>query len=469
MAAFRRFTVLCAAFIASRGMAAQALVHGTVYDSLVTHRWLAGATITIPEINRSVTSDERGRFDFGRVLAGRYTISFRHHSLDSLDLPRAVLVLPVPDTGTINAQLSMPAPRAYANKLCRTAVDSQGGVITGSVRDVDDSTPVANVLVVASWTETFIDPDARLSNRMSRRAYQREARTDVNGQYVACSISLEFPVFVRAVLPGHETAEVELKLAGQNVVHRSFVVGQEDKAASRIIGVIKDALGNPIAHASAGLRGYVGRARTDSLGRFAIRSVPTGTQVLETRVLGAEPRAVELAIHSFSEHVVQVDFPLVRAKESIPPALARLDEVRNDPTGFQLRRHTLKGTFLTEEQIQAKPNATFADIMLQLPNTVLRKLMDTPVIMMKYDNEEALPGDSTITVRGCTPNYWLDERPMHSPLPGGLFPELQGQLNAGNIKAIEFYERKQIPPFFPQAAVGALECSVVVIWTKQPS
>ncbi len=467
--AIRRVAILLATTaITVHGMHAQSVVRGTIFDSLVTHRWLAGAAVTIPEIHRTVTTDNRGRFLFGPVPAGRYSITFQHPALDALDLPHVALLLSVPDTGAIDARLAMPSASSYIYSLCRAGEDGNPGVIVGSVRDVDDSLPLRNALIVASWTEVVVDPEAAPNGRIDRRTFQRESRSDADGHYISCGVSVQFPIFVRASIPGHETAEAIVPVDSFSVAHRSFAIGRDAHATARVIGVIKDIKGNPIARASVGLRGLGGRARTDSLGRFSLRNVPTGTQFLEARVLGANPRFTEVAFRSDGEHIVQIDFPVDRVREAVPAAVATIDDVRHDPTGFEMRRRTLKGTFLTAAQIESKPDATFAEILLRLPHMATRKFIGATIVMLKSDEEEALPGDSTTTVSGCTPSYWLDELPMRSPLPGGPFPELQRQLNARNIRGIEFYEGRQIPAFFPPPSRGRSACAVIVIWTKTP-
>ena len=455
--------------IALHGAHAQAVVRGTIFDSLVTHRWLAGAAVTIPEIHRTVTTDSRGRFQFGPVTAGRYSITFQHHALDALDLPHVALLLSVPDTGAVDVRLAMPTASSYMYSLCRTGADGNLGVIVGSIRDVDDSMPLRDALIVASWTENTVDADAAPNGRIDRRTFQRESRSDADGHYVTCGVSVQFPIFIRASVPGHETAEAILSIDGNSVTHRSFAIGRDSRATARVIGLIKDMNGNPIARASVGLRGLGGRARTDSLGRFSLHHVPTGTQFLEARVLGANPRFAEVAFHSDAEHVVQIDFPVARVHEAVPSAVAQLADVRNDPTGFELRRHTLKGIFLTAAQIESKPGRTLADVLLQLPHLTTRMFMGTTIVMLKSGDEEALPGDSTTTVSGCTPSYWLDELPVHTPIPGGPFPELQRQVHTGDIRGIEFYEGRQIPPFFPPPPPGRSACAVIVIWTKSPA
>ena len=452
--------------IALHGIHAQAVVRGTIFDSLVTHRWLAGAAVTIPEIHRTVTTDNRGRFQFGPVPAGRYSITFQHPALDALDLPHVALLLSVPDTGAVDARLAMPAAASFIYSLCRAGIDGSPGVIVGSIRDVDDSLPLRDALVVASWTEVVVDPDAAAKSRIDRRTFQRETRSDADGRYILCGVSVQFPIFVRASIPGHETAEAILPVDSFSVAHRSFAIGRDSRATARVIGVIKDINGKPIARASVGLRGLVGRARTDSLGRFSLRNVPTGTQFLEARVLGANPRFAEVAFRSDGEHIVQIDFPIEQVRETVPAAVAALDDVRHDPTGFELRRHTLKGTFLTAAQIESKSDDTLTDILLRLPHMAARKFIGSTIVMFKSGEEEALPGDSTTTVSGCTPSYWLDELPIRSPIPGGPIPELQRQWHAGNIRGIEFYEGRQIPSFFPPPPRGRSACAVIVIWSK---
>ena len=123
-------------------------------------RWLAGAAVTIPEIHRTVTTDSRGRFQFGPVPAGRYSITFQHHALDARDLPHVALLLSVPDTIAIDARLAMPSASSYTYSLCHTEADGNLGVIVGSIRDVDDSMPLPDAVppAVAELADVHSDP-----------------------------------------------------------------------------------------------------------------------------------------------------------------------------------------------------------------------------------------------------------------------------------------------------------------------
>src|ERR1043166_1178476 len=60
-------------------------VHGVAYDSL--HRApLAGAFVVLQGVNRSTTSDERGRLVFDSVAPGTYRIVMQHDVLDSIGM-----------------------------------------------------------------------------------------------------------------------------------------------------------------------------------------------------------------------------------------------------------------------------------------------------------------------------------------------------------------------------------------------
>lgn len=187
MTALRATTLMATAlFVVTRGVAAQASVDGTVFDSLGTHAPLANATVVLVERSRYATTDQHGAFHFDSVPAGRYSLGILHPALDSFDLVLPTVPVEVVAGSSAHVELTIPsAATVYA-----------GGCRNRPAPAADKNALVAYLRVarecadLARRAETPRDPAGRSAPSNSNNTGEPQAMAPVTVVDTARSMSL---------------------------------------------------------------------------------------------------------------------------------------------------------------------------------------------------------------------------------------------------------------------------------------
>ncbi len=454
---FMRLAMLWGMVLGARAVAAQATVVGVVFDSLVTRGPLKGATVVIPELARYAPTDEHGRFQFDTVPAGKYTMTFLHRNLDSLDVSAEILPITIPASGIVNARLAMPSPAGFVSLVCGAAADTFPAMIVGRVRDATDSTAVAGALVVAEWDRILLRDDM-----VQRRVVRATAHTTASGGYVLCGVPNDMRLSVSVTAGTHKTGNLDLLLEGRVLVRHDLAISRSDSAAATISGVVRDAKGRPAAQATVLVLGTGLRVKTDAGGNYSIARVPGGTHPVEVRRPGNWPTLTNVDVPGRGTKAV--DLPLGPGHDS--PQAVRTDSPDSpdspdsiDVTGFTDRSQSGIGTFASAATIAAQPTASLADILsklypmaaagrtrlsLNLGENAMTKLM------------KMAPSGSSV----CTPNYFLNGVPWLPTIRGRAQMEIESTIDTRLITGIEVYEPHTIPPQFDRRD----KCGSVVIW-----
>ncbi|MFI5310137.1 MAG: carboxypeptidase regulatory-like domain-containing protein [Gemmatimonadales bacterium] len=458
--------VLSLLALSSRAALAQATVVGVVFDSLFTKAPMKGATVVIPELSRYVTSDDRGRFRFDSVPAGRYTMTFLHSSLDSLDIAAEVLPVTVPPSGTINTRLATPSPSGLVWFVCREVSDTLPAMMLGRVRDVDDSAAIAGATVSVSWSELVLEDDA-----LRRRTTQAAAHARADGTFVMCGLPGGLRIDVRVEAGGYATGTLALAPGATVVRRHDFALGRRNPSAT-IAGVVRDQRSRPAARATVTLRGPAPvSAWTDDAGRFVLDGVPTGTQSFEVRQPGTWPTLAEVDVPGRGRRDVELSLGVRHASRgpvspATPPAAA-------DPTGFSDRRDAGIGTFITAEEIVSLKLKSLAAAMLQLSPLVVggtvRKPSRALELVMRAEHKPVgevvlMPIVNMRVSRDlqCLPNYFVNGVGWTASLPGQAQMELQSVVDLSIVQGIEVYTPSAIPSMFDRHT----PCGSVLIWTR---
>jgi hypothetical protein len=206
--------LLAALLLAPCLAGAQAMVTGTLFDSLRSRAPLANATVMINELGRVATTDARGRFRFDILVPdGRYTVTFFHPSLDSLSVAADVFPLAVGGGRADALRLATPSPQTLVRRVCGTAAAPSTGLIVGFARSAEDSSAFPHAEVRTVWGELMID---RGIQRVQRETV---TRTDGRGAYVLCGIPADVAVTVKVTVDSALTGAVDAVL-GRNLVAR---------------------------------------------------------------------------------------------------------------------------------------------------------------------------------------------------------------------------------------------------------
>jgi hypothetical protein len=428
---------------------------------------MKGATVVIPELSRYVASDDRGRFRFDSVPAGRYTMTFLHPSLDSLDIAAEVLPVAIPQSGVVSTRLATPSPGGLVWLVCRAVAETFPAMMLGRVRDVDDSLAVSGATVTVTWSELVLENEA-----LRRRTTQAVAHARPDGSFVMCGLPAGLRIDVRVDAAAFTTGALSLAPGAAVVRRHDFALGRRDPRSATVAGVVRDARARPAARATVTVRGTTPvSAWTDDAGRFVFENVPTGTQSIEVRQLGTWPTVAEVDVPSagLSELALLVG----QRDPSRGPVSPATSGAGGDLTGFQDRRDAGIGKFLTADEIatakvQSLPEALLRlsplvvggtvrkpsralELVLRAEHKPVDEVVYVPIVKMK------VPGEGQ-----CLPSFFVNGVAWVSSLPGLEQMELESVVELAIVKGVEVYAPPSIPPMFDRHTL----CGSVIIWTK---
>jgi hypothetical protein len=445
-------------------VSAQARVEGVVLDSLRTGAALAGATVVLVEQNRYATSDAQGRFRFDNVPHGRATLGVLHPLLDSLDLQLPPTAVDVAVTGAVVTVTIPPAVRMYA-QLCTGGRDSDGGVIVGRVRDIDDGTPIAGAAVATEWVEYTV-----VSGRSTPKGVATAARSDAKGMFVLCNVPTQVPLSVRVrhngAVAGPSRVTLDDRLLGRTELGMSFrdtaaqhvsvmdsIMTRDDvRGTAALRGRIMRADNSPAAFAAIGVLGTGRVTRADSTGTFSLDGIPAGTRTIDMRAIGSAPQQQSLDFTTGSTR--DTNFVLA------PPVqtLAAVKTSRSRPAGFELagfydRRKMGFGAFMTEEEIKRLGVLELKSVLFGMRGVRFPGGLATGMPMLRGYKDP------------CVPAFFLDgiRFRVEGATGGFSYSDLEGFIPIQYVKGIEVYASIATTPL--EYFVREQNCGSILIWT----
>ena len=439
-------------------------LEGRVVDS-ARARPLVGARVVAvgPDAREGASgaalTDASGRYRIDSLAPGRYVIGFESPVLDSLEItlaPREVIIA-AGQSATID--LGLPPATKLRSALC-PGVDlpPQTGVIYGHVVNTETEGPLPGAVLAMSWGERDFDRATLRSVNHERTA---SAITDAGGWYRLCGVPTDTWLSLQLQHMGRTgpviRALVEDSL-GVAVRHLSFSAlpsgGAADSLASRtddavtlpatgtaiLSGIVRGLGDAPLASVNIGVRGTGASGRTDALGRYSLRGLPAGTQMLDVRHLGYDP--AELSVELRSGVMVTRDVHLRR--------IVNLDSVRVVATRSPYREFNELvagkrfGIFIGPEEMEWRKRVTFT-------SEVIEKIPGYRIIGKGHN---ARVGSSRQLAAFClgTPTIVVD----------GLEREFINDVPAAFIGAIAAYPAGEISPGGHDRG-----CGVILIWMKR--
>jgi hypothetical protein len=435
---------------AQAGADTMAVVRGVVHDSLITAGPLRGAEVWIEGTNRTARTDAAGRFEFGALRPGRYTLVFYHPVLDSTRLSAPPLEVVAEGGRTVQVILATPSPASVHAALCPHDPRQDTGVVLGWVRDGQKERPLGDVPVTAEWTAfTIIGAGA---NRWEPRVVT--ARSDSSGRVVLCSIPTDVVVLIRGQVADGPSGMLALDLAG-HPFGRADLELVTGNATGTVIGVVRNRNGSLVAGAAVSAVGAEARVEADPQGRFTLQDVAAGSRIVEAHAIGYQPARVQTTIEPGQVRRVEITLgDTVQVLEPIQvTATSYLATI-----GFEKRRKSLEGHFLDESDI-AKTGATRVEEIFRLvPGIVLRPSGMGYVVEFQRGQGQIL---NPSLANYCPPSYYIDGN--YFPLPPNQTLTLP--LVPQEILAIEVYSNLFSAPLQYQRRDSG--CGVILIWTKR--
>jgi Carboxypeptidase regulatory-like domain len=416
-------------------------VAGVVHDS-IGHHPLAGAVVQIVATDsvgrsgRTVVSDSLGRFSFGSVPAGRYLLAFFHASLDSLGLEPSPHEIVVDGGRAVRADLSTPSAARLRDAVCGPS-SSPGAAVIGVVRRARDHVAVAKAEVAGEWVELTLSRDGT-----ARRTPRVAVTTKDNGWFAICNLPRAGTIALSANHGADSTDRIELDVPSEGLIRRELFLG--DSALIPLKGVVvttKD--GKPIAGARVGIIGGP-ETRTNEHGEWMLTGARAGTRVLDVRAISFYPehRPVDVVTGDDTVRVALSSFKNVLDTVKVHAQSRR--EIDN--VGFQERRRTGMGTYLTPEDVARRFPIVTSDLFRNVTG-------------VRYDTHQS----DLVFVRGiasdwCAATIYIDGLRLRD-MPG---EDIDTWVRPDEIAGIEIYNGTNTPPQFRTFD----SCGAIVIWTR---
>jgi hypothetical protein len=445
---------------------------GTIAGSIASRSvQAAGVSLVQMDQERSVTfnamPDVRGRFQIDSLPAGRYLVQVSDPTLDSLDLALPSSELSVAAGRSVRADFALPTGAQLRAAVCPGVTLADGkAAVAGRVIDADTDQPLAGAQVVAGWTEFSVDKQSVKAQAEKRIA---TVTTAANGDYRLCGVPSAKSLWIQVQHRGRAGSVTRLSVTDEEgAVVRNIsmseisapTIAELDSAQQLAIatgdstvgwlalsgtailsGSVRRETGEPVAGAQVRVHNARSFASTDAGGRFTIRELPAGTQVMVVRSIGFG--VTEIPVELRPGKTVTQDVRVTRA--------TMLDSVR---------------------VVATKPN--FAEFEYNMRNNHFGKFMAAGEIVRRDAKEtgdliRALGGFNVVG-RGPNTKTFSRAALAANPKCGEANIVLEGveglsinDVYPSNIGGIEAYPDNA---FIPARYLGHGDCGLIVIWLK---
>jgi hypothetical protein len=431
--------VVLTALTAVRGAAQAptpgASVAGVVFDSL-RGVGLAGAVVRVAGSKREVRTNARGEFVLDSLKPGEMTVEVRHPLLDTLGQS-----LDSRPFSLVSGQRGMYSARTMSledlrDRSCpRSGANFGRAILLGILRDADADTALAGGTASLVYKDQF-------SGASAERV--RTSRIGADGRFAICGLPDAITGTVQVSRSGQVTAEVHVETKRTLFSTVGLTIATTTQRKAVLMGRVTQSSGLPIAGAQVVVAGSPNLARTDSLGRYRLEGLPSGTVEVVVRRIGFG--AVTQAALLNQREPLRLDFTVSEARLLAAVKVVGKMDTGLDKVGFKERQMHGFGHFQSPDEIEQRHPFLFTDLLQVVPGLHISDR----------------PGGRTIeTTRpgGCV-NFFIDNARFDSYEPG----DIDSQFSTHIVGAVETYRSAAETP--AQFQVPLKDCATVVMWTK---
>ena len=454
-------------------------IRGLVIDSL-HGRALGNAEVLAEGKTVKITqTDSTGNFSIKGVPVGKYRLAVSHPLLDTLSISLVTPDFVVIADSTTFVRLAVPSASALIDMKCRRSSRTGGtSAIVGHIVSADSLEPVQNVEVSVSWTTYDVSKTAGVE----RTLHTERDTTGRNGGYTICGLPRDFEANLEARVAGElrSASPVTLPDSGTTLVLKSLVLSASSGAPSGrtalISGRVELADGRPARGSSIEISGTGRKALADEKGKFALDSVPLGTQTIQVRHIGYQEASIVLDVApSMWQGIV------IRLKETVP-VLATVNvstsqrEHALHQVGFDLRSQHSVGHFLTGDQIERQSDFRFTDLLRGIPGIRVGidkygddvvssgraggSMLNETYGCVQYFVDGIMWGNGALEAIGTVGDKDANKRLSRIAIESAR--QLNTVLKKSEILGIEVYQGGGAPAYFNQ---GGHNCATIVVWT----
>lgn len=430
-------------------------IEGQVTDSVHAGP-LANAQVTASPVGTSrdttfyARTDDRGRFRFESLGAGRYAMRFASPMLDSLQYGGSAPIVDVVPGRATRVELAVPSGTTLRAMACPGVSFTEGtGALLGIVTDAESGKPLVGAQVAVAWSDLAIDS----ANAIVADDRAAKVEVDASGQYRLCGLPTNDPLLVQVQHAGNVGAVLRMKIAdatGVLVRDVSFSSASASRFATfadsgplptgtaKLAGTVRDANGTPVAGAQVRVLGTAALGRADQRGAYEFSGLPGGTHEVEVRHFGFGVARGPVELRNDRSTRLDVQLEKVASLTAMNVVATRTS---NYPEFEQRRREAIGGRFLDEAQIRKLNLNTVTDYVNFLPG--FRAV------------HERWGGTRFFSIRDpdCQPVVLLDDQPIAS-LTDLPTPTMLG--------AVEVYTTTAGAPPSHRSPCGTL-----IFWTRR--
>lgn len=238
----------------------------------------------------------------------------------------------------------------------------------------------------------------------------------------------------------------------------------QSRNGATITGRVLDPSGNPVANADVFLIAHTQRGRTDSTGRFEIHGLDGGFYRVRARRVGFLPN--EQSTDVTKNGKVELKFELLPRPVILDSVVVLADGkcAELSITGFNCRKRSSKGVFLTDDDLLERGAVELGDIFRDV-NGFRIEMVPTPF--------GAKPRPLAMTGSGCL-NALVNGRAiaLTNQLPRYAYEVIAVEIYARPTDVPQEYERyvwqrsARQSTTSPRREVGNTRCSLVNYWTS---
>ena len=449
-----------------------ATVSGVVRDS-IAHAPLRGAMVQLvgadsgARFGRTAVSDTLGRFTLGDVPDGRYTLGFFHPMLDSLGVEPPPHTVQIQGHRPVRIELASPSVAQVRSAVCgASSSGDSAAIVVGTVRDARDRAPAAGVAVTGEWLELSFTKQG-----LVRRMPHLVATTGENGWFALCNVPAAGTMALTATRGEDSTDRIEVQIPAEGFLRRELYIGPSHTVVTapeaqrgdtvarpprrvrvgdgRLTGrVVRIADGRPLAGARVGILNGP-QTTANELGEWTLLNAPAGTRMLDVRGVGYYPESRPVDVVAGAAPVRSALFTLSAMLDTVKVSASRL-RFNSDQSGFEDRRRSGVGRYLTPTDIARRGAMVTSDIFRSMPGVRL----------------EIGPGgfEKQITINGpfgyCQPSIYLDGFRFDNISAG----DIDDWASPGRLSGVEIYSEASVPPQYQQGMTG---CGTILLWTRR--
>ena len=232
------------------------------------------------------------------------------------------------------------------------------------------------------------------------------------------------------------------------------VVVQAQSRSAALIGSIHDSEGHPIDNADVSIVSMNALARTDSAGRFQLRSLDPVRVTVTIRRLGFDPESFEFTLHAMTDDSVAVTMQqnvqlldAMKSNSTLSHRFAALEDF------YKRRSRGTGGSFLTRAEIERRNTTVLSEVLRDVPGVRILRGAGVQQGGVRF-------ASSSTRSQVCKPNVWID---------GQLARDMEvDEIPANDVEAMELYPGPSTTPMQFSQQATSYACGAVVIWTLLP-